>query len=736
MVTAKMSEHSANVNSFLSFAQSKGYQLSSVSADGKIHRFEHGKRKNGWYIAFTSFSRRLNRHFVCGQIGDWVSGNQYEFRENLPDADRETIAEIKAKTEQMKREREAEIAAKREEAAQYAQALWDKAVQLPEHPYTTRKQIHPIGARVSDDGTLLVPTTYGGNLCGLQRISADGTKKFVAGQKFGGTYALIGDATDARQYLCEGYATGVSIHLATGCQVIVAFSAGNLKAVAQSFQGYPIIVCADNDAWTDGNPGVKAAEAAAKILGTRVVIPQFKDTGSRPTDFNDLHQLETLEEVGRQLMGDENVVNLRDKRKKSKPDFVAELGYMADILQGKNFDFPPFPRKFHLLEREEGKRAICEEGENGIITITGKESVITAVTPYTRGVPTHFKWGPKQIEEAVKYWRNIAATIPEPAPFLELSVPGLCFERLPFDFDGDHQPTPIFDEFLNRCTNREAIEIWIGSLFVPESDRQQYLWIFGEGGDGKGSLARVLTRLLSSSTVSRIVPSTESQKQFFCYGLQGKRLCIFPECNNFSFPNDALFKLLTGNDSVPFEAKGEMSYSGQLQTKFMFLSNERPKIKGSKANLRRLIYSEVSPAKILHTSTAYDALLWSEAPSFIKRCVQKYRENCPRHEFILAGDELTSDLIAENEEELAVLADKWFVQDPNGRVTSARMQEIRSAEKLHNLEYRNLCSYLRRHWNSRLSKADSGRTRVWQGHRERTDSERMAWDLDRLGTRK
>jgi putative DNA primase/helicase len=65
-----------------------------------------------------------------------------------------------------------------------------------------------------------------------------------------GCFYTIGTETDLL-LLCEGYATGASIHMATGEQVVVCFSSGNLPDVAavlrEKHPSKEIIVCADND---------------------------------------------------------------------------------------------------------------------------------------------------------------------------------------------------------------------------------------------------------------------------------------------------------------------------------------------------------------------------------------------------------------------------------------------------------------------------------------------------------
>ncbi|MPY76879.1 MAG: DUF3987 domain-containing protein, partial [Alphaproteobacteria bacterium] len=96
--------------------------------------------------------------------------------------------------------------------------------------------------------------------------------------------------------IAEGYATAASIHAATGHTTVVAFSAGNLSAVAEAIRqqhpGAHLIVCADDDRETVGNPGLANAHAAARAVGALLAVPIFGEDRSRGViDFNDLHRL-------------------------------------------------------------------------------------------------------------------------------------------------------------------------------------------------------------------------------------------------------------------------------------------------------------------------------------------------------------------------------------------------------------------------------------------------------------
>ena len=124
-----------------------------------------------------------------------------------------------------------------------------------------------------------------------------------------GCYFTIG-SPDGVFCLSEGFATAATIHEATGHAVAVAFNAGNLEAVAralrQKFPHAKLILCADNDHRTDGNPGLEKATAAARAVGGLLAVPDFgPDRPEDATDFNDLAQLCGAGAVGRAIAGAE-----------------------------------------------------------------------------------------------------------------------------------------------------------------------------------------------------------------------------------------------------------------------------------------------------------------------------------------------------------------------------------------------------------------------------------------------
>lgn len=192
----------------------------------------------------------------------------------------EQIAErVRISAERAARE-EAVKASERAEAAKKAAAILNDSKPAPDdHPYLSGKAIKANGAKLHHDA-LVIPMRADGQIHSLQFIAPDGKKRFLTGGRVMGCYFSVGTMKGA-EALCiaEGFATGATIHEATDYPVAVAFNAGNLglvaKAMREKFPDLPLILCADDDSHTKGNPGLTKATAAALAVGGILAIPFF-----------------------------------------------------------------------------------------------------------------------------------------------------------------------------------------------------------------------------------------------------------------------------------------------------------------------------------------------------------------------------------------------------------------------------------------------------------------------------
>ena len=278
--------------------------------------FDHEAGIGGGLVDLVGRMRGLNRHEALHWVGDRIgvagdSGMHTRIakRATRPAADsliRPRGASVAAEpVSAASGVPEPDAATPAAKAAARAARIWAMAHPAPEdHPYLTDKQVQPLALRADARGHLIVPLQdVDGHLHSLETIAADGAKRFLAGGAKRGHFCVIGVepaplvGPSGPILICEGWATGASLHMATGHTVIAAMDAGNLLPVAEAlrarFPDADLVLIADNDKKPDRdtNPGVEAARKAALAVDARIAVP------AAPGDANDLFCAAGLEAV-------------------------------------------------------------------------------------------------------------------------------------------------------------------------------------------------------------------------------------------------------------------------------------------------------------------------------------------------------------------------------------------------------------------------------------------------------
>lgn len=334
------------------------------------------------------------------------------------------------------------------------------------------------------------------------------------------------------------------------------------------------------------------------------------------------------------------VTDVNPQIAQNKPKLkVAELQHFIAL---KMMDSPlaprswaKFPHKFHVYSDRVGKKAVLEEVSPGLVEYRDEIFVTDTIIKYCYGplaATPNAAFSHKQAVACKNLWFGLVKGI-EQTPFAvaEKSAPGLAFRRLPFDAPAeDPIETPLrFEEFLSRCSQPDVLCAFIGSLFYPEADRQQYLYLYGEGLDGKGSLLRMLFHVFGSAYQS-LQPKGRDDR-FYNMKIYGKRLVAFPDCDDMRFFSSPDFKSLTGNDPVYFEDKGRMGFSDIPMCKFIAASNHRPNITSQRSDLRRLIFIDVKPVTAGTVVPNFEKLLLAEGERIVRVCKAAYLRLCPDH---------------------------------------------------------------------------------------------------------
>lgn len=640
---------------FYAFLAEKEYPHFDPITDQKIHRYSRGKgsKNNAWYSAME-FTTPSGRPFLIVNFGDWRANETWLFKSggHYSSVDTEYIHKRHAEFEKL---RSQEKEAARDYAKSTASDMLGRGSDSVAVYLKNKGITKPYGSRLLD-GECLIPVMKDDAVVGLQRIFENGDKKFLRGSDMRGGYFIVGNGKPA--YLCEGFATACSIHEATGKAVVLAFSVGNLQEVAKKFYSKKLVICADDDRFTDGNPGVTTALGVAQTLGCMFVKPIFNS--DHGTDFNDLMMQEGLDAVKKQLSDKDNVVSITKNKPKEFNEIVRELA--AQIETGIGPLSIRFPYEYRAVEYEEGKRLLvkCIDSDNAIYKYVSEKAMYADLVRWTR--PLSFSM--KSVRELFDIWFYSNVPIPEPRSFKWPGESGQAFHLLPWNCEPGE--TPLFDEMMGRISNSEALQIFIGSLFIPESNLQQYVWLYGTGNDGKGTLTRFLQKVFNGSFCSRQTPAPDSR--FWTYGLMGKRLCVFPDCNNTTFVTSGMFKSLTGGDPLEVEIKHGESFTVKFSCKFMVFSNSRPSISSEDADKRRIILCEAKTFGTVADGT-YEDRLWQEGGAFIARCIEKYKAACPTHgPQMVIDDGSLEDWLSTVEERFEVFFERNFELNKNAHV--------------------------------------------------------------------
>jgi len=339
----------------------------------------------------------------------------------------------------------------------------------------------------------------------------------------------------------------------------------------------------------------------------------------------------------------------------AKPSLAARCESIVSIVNSSSKSKIVFPRIYHVEEDEDGSRLLLFEKNNDeVVRYASKQALVSDILSLQENAKG-FDFTHSQAKDVANYVVARKSPLKEKPEMLKFkSETGLCFNRVPFDPDFDDTKCQLFLEMLSRTSNGHALAAFVGSLLVPHSDKEQYIWLYGDGMNGKGTLIRFLMKVLGNCYASEEVP--EKGQRFWTHGLLGKRLVAFTDCKSTEFQSEGRFRALTGNDAIRIEAKNGGVYNKTLDAKFMFLSNEMPILEDNKADLRRAIFCEIGPIK--EVTKGYEEMLWQEAPYIIGHCITAYSKYSPGK--IPVDETSFDDVMAVDADSMQAIFDRNF----------------------------------------------------------------------------
>lgn len=329
--------------------------------------------------------------------------------------------------------------------------------------------------------------------------------------------------------------------------------------------------------------------------------------------------------------------------KNKRPSKAVVLGYLADIVGHNSLELAKnvFPETYYPIQMSEGRHVIIRQvDDEGIVVMSTREAVANSVYAYAK-TKDEYRDAVPDIDTAKKIVGNWIAVssknpMPMPPPFRMKDEKGLTFHRLPWILESG--PKPTWEKLLSRLPNSRLFMCWIGSLFVEGSYRQQYVWMYGNGGDGKGCIMRFLRKVFGPAFGSK-EPRTNGDK-FWTYSMIDKQIVAFTDLDDHKFVSTPIFKQITGEDAVPCEAKGQMDFTAEIKARFIISSNGKPDITSEKSHLRRVIYLAFDE-RTNPDEDDFEDRLWAEGGHFLHSCIEAYKALGSQGPLPTTGNELS-----------------------------------------------------------------------------------------------
>jgi len=167
----------------------------------------------------------------------------------------------------------------------------------------------------------------------------------------------------------------------------------------------------------------------------------------------------------------------------------------------------------------------------------------------------------------------------------------------------------------------DALQEWFGYFLSNDTSQQKILLLIGPPRSGKGTIARVLTRLLGRDNVC--APTLASLEQNF--GLQpmiGKSIAIIGDArlSGRTDQSKVVERLLSisGEDSITVDRKYAEPVTAKLTSRLMILSNELPKLAESSGALTgRMITLRLTRSFLGAEDPSLTNKLLAELPSIL-----------------------------------------------------------------------------------------------------------------------
>ncbi len=565
--------------------------------DGEIHRFSANgkpKDKSGWYTGTEDGDLKVLI------FGDWRMGDKHRWT-SLETNDKRTKEYKQAQKfwEELRKQAEEKQKAIWEETRKEASAIWKSSQPATEeHPYLRSKGVLPHAARVNDRNQLVIPLMDEKKQPQtLQFIEEGGEKLFLPGGKVKGGFFWMGNSPDEETtkvlLICEGFATGATLHECTGYPVVVAFNAGNLRPVLHSIlprfgQQAQVVIAGDDDRFKDKNTGKEAAKSLAQEFGIRWVVPSWPEGSESGTDFNDLSFQISKEQLQQQVQAAldlpaETPANWWKVSEKGAVSFSSQFAARSWVQSHvhrlyQHPDLWEFNGKvWERLSEEQAKaevhRMVCRGrgAEEGIL----KANHIEDTFAQAKLLLQHQRLVAFDRCSSRLVFRNGTLDL-DSAQFLDHQFHAEDHNTILKNYDYNSEAKcPRWQSFLREVELEEdtilRLQEWCGYCLIPATNLQRCLMLVGDGKNGKSVFLQTLREVIGSDNVSSL-ELAEMFDRFKVGQLQGKLANICSDVDTNTVIHTSFKKIVAGEHTVA-ERKHLDPFEFQPFARILFSAN-------------------------------------------------------------------------------------------------------------------------------------------------------------------
>ncbi|MDE5862526.1 MAG: hypothetical protein K2H28_10090, partial [Ruminococcus sp.] len=162
--------------------------------------------------------------------------------------------------------------------------------------------------------------------------------------------------------------------------------------------------------------------------------------------------------------------------------------------------------------------------------------------------------------------------------------------QIPCNWNGKDSPTPNFDRFLNTLTNgdiqtQQLLLEYIGAIIcnIQGWRFKKALFLLGKGDTGKSTLINLIAMLLGSKNVAERDLKSLNER-FGKTAAYNKRLIYSNDLSFMKLEENAVFKNLTGGDSISIEFKNREPFDFKFKGFLLYGMNDLPHFGGDKGD--------------------------------------------------------------------------------------------------------------------------------------------------------